>query len=333
MKSKAIYIGITLSILVIRCTQHEVFPVLKGPYLGQKPPGMTPEIFAPDIVSTGLNEIGSSFSNDGSEFFFSAGPDPYMSLITMKQRNDGWYKPEVASFSGFYDDFDAKFSPEGNKIYFSSARPVMGKKSNGIDYDIWVVERENGGWSEPENLGSAVNSEKAEYCPSTSANGTLYYCSEKEGGYGEGDIYKSTYENGQFLSPENLGESINRQYFEADPYVSPDESYLIITCWGRADTIGKGDLYISFKKADGGWTEMKNMGETINSVELEHSAWVSSDGRYLFFTSNRKNKFSKPMTYGQYAASLYKSRNGKNDIYWVDAKIIDELRAGEFNKR
>ncbi len=328
MKQKATIIGILIMLVMIigNCTQKYDFPVLKGPYLGQKPPGMTPEVFAPDIVSTGLNEIGSSFSKDGKDFFFSVGPDPYMSIITMKEGEDGWSRPEVASFSGSYDDFDAKFSPDGNKIYFSSARPTPGKELNGIDYDIWVVERENDGWSEPQNLGSVINSEKAEYCPSISGNGTLYFCSEKDGGYGEGDIYISRYENGKYLPPENLGAAINGEYFDADPYIAPDESYLIVTCWGRADTLGKGDLYISYKKANGNWTEMKNMGERVNSEELEHSAWVSHDGKYLFFTSNRKNNFTKPMTYNQYSASLYKSRNGMNDIYWIDAKIIEELK-------
>ena len=329
MKRNAIFPGIAFIILLANCARQNDLTVLKGPYLGQKPPGMTPEVFAPGIVSTGLNEIGSSFSNDGNEFFFSVGPDPYMSIITLSNEKYGWSKPEVASFSGNYDDFDAKFSPDGNKMYYSSNRPAPGKISGEEDYDIWVIERENDGWSEPQNLGSEINSGKAEYCPSISANGTIYYCSEKEGGYGEGDIYMSRYENGSFLPPENLGKSINSQYFDADPYVAPDESYLIITCWGRADTLGKGDLYISFKKSDGSWTELKNMGEKINSVELEHSAWVSADGKYLFFTSNRKNSFAKPMTYEQYSASLYKSRNGKNDIYWVDAGIIEELRPDE----
>ena len=47
------------------------FPVLKGPYLGQKPPGMEPEIFAPGIISTEKSEINSVFSPDGNEFYFS----------------------------------------------------------------------------------------------------------------------------------------------------------------------------------------------------------------------------------------------------------------------
>ncbi len=330
MKRNTILFAIILSIILIfyNCKQQSEFPILGGPYLGQKPPGIRPELFAQNIVSTGLNEIGSSFSNEGKEFLFSVGPNPYMSIIEIKEGKDGWTKPEVASFSGYYDDFDAKFSPDGNKIYFSSARPTPGKEPNGVDYDIWMVEREKDGWSEPQNLGPVINSEKAEYCPSISWSGNLFFCSEKDGGYGEGDIYFSRYENGKFLQPENLGTAVNGEYFEADPYIAPDESYLIITCWGRPDTLGEGDLYISFKKADDSWTEMKNMGETINSVKLEHSAWVSTDGKYLFFTSNRNN-FSSPMKFSQYSDLLCKPRNGMNDIYWVDAKIIQELKPNE----
>jgi len=195
MKRKATIIGIMIMLILIfsNCTRQSDFPVLKGPYLGQKPPGMTPEIFAQGIVSTGLDEIGSSFSSDGVEFFFSVGRDPYMSIIRMKAEKNRWSKPEVASFSGYYDDFDAKFSPDDKKIYFSSARPVEGKEVIENDYDIWIVERENKNWNKPQNLGSLINSKKAEYCPSISNNGNLYFYSEKDGGYGEGDIYPREY--------------------------------------------------------------------------------------------------------------------------------------------
>ncbi|OGU61373.1 MAG: hypothetical protein A2V66_15950 [Ignavibacteria bacterium RBG_13_36_8] len=329
---KRSYFLFTLYLFVVflfnNCKQQNEL-ILEGPYLGQTPPGLTPELFAPNIVSTGLNEIGSSFSNDGKEFFFSIGPNPYMSIIRMNYESDGWSKPEVAPFSGYYDDFDAKFSPDGNRIFFSSSRPKPGKEWNKVDYDIWMVEKKQDGWSEPKNLGNSINSEKPEYCPSLSENGNLYFCSEKESGYGEGDIYVSIYENGEYSEPVNLGSNINGEYFEADPYIAPDESYLIVTCWGRPDTLGKGDLYISFKNSDGSWSELKNMGAAINSVELEHSAWVSNDGKYLFFTSNRKNNLTSPMNYKQYSDLLYKPLNSMNDIYWVDAKIIDGLRPKE----
>ena len=75
VKQKAIIIAIT-SLLVsifIACTQQSAFQVLKGPYLGQKPPGMTPEVFAPGIISKAGFHLHSSlaFSQDGREVYFT----------------------------------------------------------------------------------------------------------------------------------------------------------------------------------------------------------------------------------------------------------------------
>jgi hypothetical protein len=74
MRPRAIYVGILLYIifLFISCIQQDDFPVLKGPYLGQKPPGMTPEIFAPGIISTGHSERIAAFTPDGKYFFFTS---------------------------------------------------------------------------------------------------------------------------------------------------------------------------------------------------------------------------------------------------------------------
>jgi Tol biopolymer transport system component len=71
---------------------------------------------------------------------------------------------------------------------------------------------------------------------------------------------------------------------------------------------GKGDLYISFRFADGSWSRAFNAA-VLNTSEADWCATVSPDGKYLFFTRNG---------------------TGNGDIYWVDAKIIDELRPKEW---
>ncbi len=77
---------------------------------------------------------------------------------------------------------------------------------------------------------------------------------------------------------------------------------------GRPDELGNGDLYISFRKQDGGWSKAENMGSIINSKEMELFASVSPDGKYLFFTSDRE---------------------GSNNVYWIDAKVIDDFKPGK----
>ena len=111
--------------------------------------------------------------------------------------------------------------------------------------------------------------------------------------------------NGRYDKIENLGPNVNTKYDEGDAFIAPDESYIIVCGMGRPDCIGSGDLYISFREEDGDWIKYKNMGKKINSHFSDYCPYVSPNGKYFFFTSRR---------------------TGDDDIYWVDAKVIEELR-------
>ena len=125
MKQKAIFVGIAILLVLIfsTCTRQSDFPVLKGAYLGQKPPGMTPEIFAPGIISTGHHDGSITFSSDGKELFYHFGGLGRMVILFMKQEGDRWTAPQVAPFSGKYRDGEPHFSHDGNKLLFRSTRP------------------------------------------------------------------------------------------------------------------------------------------------------------------------------------------------------------------
>jgi hypothetical protein len=134
--------------------------------------------------------------------------------------------------------------------------------------------------------------------------GILYFSSSKSG-YGKADVHCAKFKEGIFQKSENIGPPVNTEYRENDVFIASDESFLIFVSSDRPDSLGSGDLYISFRKLDGSWTEPVNMGQPINSSELEYCPVVSPDGKYLFFTSRRR---------------------GNDDIYWMDAMIIDDLR-------
>ena len=96
MKHRAIFIGIMLVMIFSTCTYQPDFPVLKGPYLGQKPPGMIPEIFAPGIISsTEFIEFKGSFSPDGKEYYFykHALPEFISTLYFTRVENGVWTEP------------------------------------------------------------------------------------------------------------------------------------------------------------------------------------------------------------------------------------------------
>ena len=146
----------------------------------------------------------------------------------------------------------------------------------------------------------------------------------------------SKYENGKYSEPINLGSQINTEYWENDPYISPDESYIIFQT-NRGENHEFGDLYISFKNKNGLWIEPINMGENVNSpVSGEGCPWVTPDAKYLFYSSIRCDYeyYSKePLEYETKMQILNSPGNGSEDIYWVDAKIIEKLRLKELSNR
>jgi Tol biopolymer transport system component len=323
---------LTFSLAQINTINESDFPVLEGLYLGQTPPGMTPEIYAPGIVSTGHYEQSNLFSPDGKAFYYTLVGPKYGIILFMKMHHGKWSSPQTAPFSGKYNDYYPFYSPDGKRLYFVSMRPVSGQGEPRKDFDIWFVESIENYWSEPQNIGFPINNESYDLHPTVTNDGTLYFVSSRKGGKGRMDIYRSRLVDGHYLIPENLGNSINTEFAESNPYIAPDESYLIFTSHGRSDGYGKYDLYISFRRTDGSWTKAKNMGNKMNSKDNESTPNLSHDGKYFFFTSARNSydSYSELMyTYDNIKKMLNSPGNGKGDIYWVDAKIIEDLKPDE----
>jgi Tol biopolymer transport system component len=302
-------IGMILCIGFLLCglTMQDDFPLLEGPYMGQKPPGLTAEIFAPGIISTlEMPEMCAAFTADGKEFYYNAQHEGRWSIYLTKETNGRWTKPRPLAFTSGYTDRDFTMSPDGQKIYFGSNRPRENNKEPLNALDIYMTERiSDVVWSAPKNVGAVVNSELGENYPSVARNGNLYFFSNRKDSYGGCDIYVSRYVDGRYLAPENLGNAINSDRNDWDSFIAPDESYIIFSSQNRIDTIGGQDLYISFRQDDGSWTNAKNMGPSVNSHSGEICPSVSLDGKYLFFTSRRR---------------------GMADIFWIDSDIINKLK-------
>ena len=327
MKLKAAFLGIGFLIILMlnSCTQKKEFPILKGPYLGQKPPGMTPEIFAPGIISTGYSERIAAFTPDGKELYYILYGVPHMVILFTREENGRWTKPRVAPFSGKYGA-EFNISPDGTKIVFGSYQPL---DSQGAESEIghtWIVERNGTGWSEPKPLRPELFG-----YPSLSFAGNLYFDSIREDVIGGTDVYVSKLMDGQYTEPVILGDQVNSDIDEIDPFIAPDESYIIFLRRDRENS-SNTDIFISFRKNDGSWTKAKNMGEPINSNALEICPSISPDGKYFFFTSYRnfhKPYSEVPLTYEEKIRILNSPGNGLGDIYWVDAKVIEELKSKE----
>jgi hypothetical protein len=276
-----------------------VMTVLKGPYLGQKPPGDIPVIFAPGIVSTEAWESAITFSPDGKQCFFTRrttweGSDNR--LFYSKEENERWTQPEPAIFSKNYMDWEPNFSPDGKRVYFSSDRPKPDGSS--LKGYIWIIDKTDSGWSRPKYFNTAVNNTTWNEYATITKNGNIYFESMIERKYG---VFRSQLVSEIYQEPEFVFNG------GGHPFVAPDESYVIFDAPdGNAGIImDKKSLFISFRKKDGSWTKADKLGLNINSTYSEMAASVSFDGKYMFF---------------------YRTVNNNGDIYWVDAKFIDEMR-------
>ncbi|MGH9898376.1 MAG: TolB family protein [Pyrinomonadaceae bacterium] len=297
----------------------------KSPYDSDKPMPK-PAIFAEGVISTRDYESSITFTPDGRiAYFVKSTPDlSFRVIVVSRLEKDKWSTPEVTPFSGQYTDTDPCFSPDGTKLFFASRRPIEGTAPK-ADSDLWVVEKTNTGWGEPRRLSAPVNSESQETSPSTTADGTLYFSSNRAGGKGTADIYRARFVDGNYNAPENLGEAINTAAPEIQAFVSPDEHLLIFASTGRADGLGSIDLYLNWR-TDGAWSKAVNLGNKINSKGVESAPRISSDGRYFFWTSTRGYGFAdqevKRLTYGELSKKLRSAGNSLGDIYQIDLNAL-----------
>ena len=168
--------------------------------------------------------------------------------------------------------------------------------------DIWFVERAGSGWSDPVNGGPVLNTLQGEANPSFTDSGKMYFSSNRDGGKGNKDIYVSTLVDGEFTAAVNAGDFINTEYTDGDPFVAPDESYLIYS----SDRVPEGrGIYISFRSKDGRWTRGVKMTSRFPKL-MGGSVTVTADNKYLFFAQG-------------------------GDIWWVDARIIDTFKPQDLN--
>jgi hypothetical protein len=300
--------------------------IVRGEYFGQAPPGLKAELFGDGILSTGLPELNTVFFPGGKEVIFSVQyGDMKWALVMTREENGRWLTPEVAPFSGEYGGVDPFVSFDGNRVYFCSNRPVEQGGPVKADYDIWYVDRTSTGWGKPVHMEPPINSDAHEFYPTLTRNGTMYFQSRRSGGVGSADIYRAELVEGKYAGAECLPEPVNSSGFEGDALIAPDESYIIVSTTRGPGPIAP-DLFISFRTAEGKWTEPVNMGPDINGPGGENCQMLSPCGKYLFFTSRRYMQDTSPPSYEVLKARFNQSLNGQGDSFWVDSGIIEKFR-------
>lgn len=302
----------------------------KGLYLGQTPPADSATLFAPGIVSTGMNERDIAIAPDGKELFFcrEAGGFTYTTILHSVLVNGKWSEPDVLEFcrNPSYRYIEPQVSPDGRRLYFVSNQPI-GSSQKG-DENIWFSEKREGRWGPPQSLAAPVNSQSTEFFPSVTRQGTIYF-TRMDTTAKEEYIYRCRYVNGEYQQPEKLGANVNMGKARYNAFISPDESYLIVPAFGMPDSFGGTDYYLVFRDEKDRWSKPMNMGPTVNSRNpKEWSASVSPDGRFLFFMSARMDGRKLDVLTARSLEHLHHSpQNGNTDIYWIGTAVVEALRS------
>jgi len=268
-------------------------PTIESPYFGQDPPGLTPELFAPGVISiNGRYEYGISFSPDLDEVYYSGNKKGGVADIYFSKREgEKWTLPKKANFTKGKkkEEMESFMNLRGDKIYFTAYDSIFG------DEKIWYVDRLKNSWSDAKKLDSPINDDMVFYSNEAN-NGDLYYFN-----ISKRKTYYAPNKNGKFPEVHEVGIG------GAHAFISPSQEYIVANARNKEDDQRKSDIYVYFKKPDGTWSKPINLGNEVNSNFLETCPSITPDGKYLFF-------------------SRYNEEGGLSNIYWVSTEVINKVR-------
>ena len=309
---KAYVILIGLGILFLQAcdskkkeTKDSDVLTIENLYLGQKPPGLIPEIFAPGVISiNGRSEHGISFSPELDEVYFSANhKDEDPSIYYSKLEGNEWTHPKKANFTKGekVGEMHPFVNPTGDQIYFT-AHDEFTLPEHKESIKTWYVDRLENSWSNAIQLDSPVNEDFVFYS-NQAKNGDLYYTNVSKR-----KMYYAPYKNGKFPKVKELGIE-----FGFHGFISPSQDYLVVNARNKEDAQRKSDIYVYFKKKDDTWSKPINLGKDVNSNFGETCPSITPDGKYLFF-------------------SRYNEEGGVPNFYWASTEIISKLKTSYFKK-
>jgi len=206
------------------------------------------------------------FSTDGRAAYFHRGTPTGPVIMESHLHGRTWSTPTVVSFSSGFVEFDPFLSIDGRTLYYTSFRPVTGTAARD-DGDLWKVVRTATGWSAPIHLGPEVNTAANEFFPSVTADGTLYFNSDREGGVGAWDLYQARRAGAGFAPATLLPGAVNTEIWEFNPSLTPGGHFLAFGSLDPDPAAPYSDVFFALRRG-GGFSERVNAGPCINT-ELE----------------------------------------------------------------
>ncbi|RAV99185.1 OmpA family protein [Pseudochryseolinea flava] len=208
--------------------------------------------------------------------------------------NGSWSEPKVIPIAHDYNVGTAGISADGQKmlIFMGGATDPGG---------VFQINRSGESWSKPSLLAPTINTPKfLESTASITPDGkTIYFASDRLGGQGGLDIYKTSLQpNNTWSTPVNLGPEVNSKANEDAPFIHPDQKTLFFTSDGH-NSMGGRDIFMT-KLVGTKWTSPENMGYPVNTTANDNYFTLIADGTRAYFSSDRKGG------------------HGGQDIYYLD---------------
>jgi len=305
MNFKAVFSGIFITIIFGGCELNKSFEL----YL--ETASDSPKRFLPEVLDSSRNFRDITFIPEMKKFYFSEIIDKKSRIMYSEFVKGKWSEPKVAVFSGIHFDAEPKFSFKGEKLFFMSDRPSKNKSELINDFDIWVIKKIDGRWDNPQCLGTHINTTQMEYFPSVTKLGKLYF-GRNDKSMTRGNIYSAVLKNGEYIDSVKLSSVVNLENTSFNAFISPDENYIIFSSYVKGEHGYHSDMFISFNNKQTGWKKPVNLGKEINSPGLDHSPYVTNNGKYFFFSSTRKKIDSNPY--------------GNHNIFFMKADFIKTLK-------
>ncbi|HEY1038151.1 MAG TPA: hypothetical protein VGF30_02025 [Bacteroidia bacterium] len=216
-------------------------------------------------------------------------PDPYGIyyedvFISYKDSTGEFETPKDIGFTinSISNDAAVALSPDGQKLFIF-------KDDGNNGGDLFMSTLSGKDWSVPERLNGDVNSSSWEGSCSLSSDGkTLYFSSERSGGLGGKDIYRSQLQpDGTWGTAINMGPKINTAFDDDAPFIHPDNRILLYSSKGK-NSMGGYDIFRTlYNRADSSWADPENMGYPVNSPDDDIYYVLTADGKTGYYSSGK----------------------------------------------
>ena len=298
-----------LLITFISCKNNTIL------YFDQEPPSTIPKLFAPSIVNTDNVELNIVFNTNNTEMFFSRIVDNSFVIHHSELTNGKWSDIKPIKM---YDDnvlvsvaCDPTITKDGKTMHFLGVDPklyendVTREELYTIPPDIYKSKKVNGKWELASKVNFSVSTEYLETYPVVTADGSLYFRSNRPSNKGGMNTYRAQYlGNEKFETPIIINAKMEKK--ELITYVSTDEQYAI--------TNGHGKFQITFNE-NGKWTKPKEIPLKYESNWRYYCPYMSPDGKYFIYS----RKYNNPEKKGWAGVE-------KGEIYWVNADVLFDAK-------